>query len=139
MPCWWRCRLSRCSWRWRCDVADDAEADMVRGEVILLRLARGGAIARAEVGRAQPATALDDHVRVVRRAIGPFPDIADQVVHPVAISGKAAGRGRARKAVLALIPDRKNPLPVVGAGHALVVDRAGKAVCGIGQTAARRT
>src|SRR5262245_57578324 len=58
------------------------------------------------------------HIPVAR----PLPNIADHVVEPVAIGWKAADWGDARIAILFSVVDRKDALPGVGDGLAILVE-----------------
>src|SRR5262249_48454211 len=58
------------------------------------------------------------HIPVAR----PLPDIADHVVEPVSIGWETADWGDARIAVLFGVVDRKDALPGVGDGPAILVE-----------------
>src|SRR5438477_9756683 len=87
---------------------DAAKTDVTRRSIDRFALARGGPVAQAVVGRAQMRAsfhhpASDRAAGFVRRATGclggcvarrreetrgPFPDVADHVVEPIAVGGK---------------------------------------------------
>src|SRR3989344_3932489 len=94
-----RSRATQFPRRRRARRVDQAEADVVGAQRAFLELPRGGAVAGAIIGGAQEAAALDDIAFVVDRAGGPFPDIADEVMHPMLVGGEAGDGGAAGEAV----------------------------------------
>src|SRR4051794_21660126 len=97
-----------------CLQAHEAHADMIGAEPALLELARGGAIARAVIARAQIGSTLDDMVALGPAGVaGPFPDIADHVVQAKIIGLEAADRCAAPIAVSPQIADREHTLIII--------------------------
>ena len=120
---------------WRGAQASVGASGASKPQVVQPRVARGllpcrGAVSRAIVAGAEPASAPDHFLRAVGRPLGidrgrlavvigrvpvrdPFPDIAHDVVKPVAVRRKALDRRDIPELVFAGIAFGKNALPDV--------------------------